>query len=363
MERYSSAKDIYFMRNALNVSLRGIGNTSPNPTVGAIIVKKNKIISRGWTQPGGIPHAEVLALKNVKNLSGSTLYTTLEPCSHYGKTSPCVDKIIKSKIKRVVIGIKDPNPKVNGRGIDKLKKNKIMIKVGVLQKEIKNANPGFFQKIKNNMPYVSSKIAVSKNGKMINNKKKWITSTDSRKHGNFLRSKHDAIVTGIDTILKDNPLLNCRHYGMDKFSPARFILDSKLRIKENLKIVRTAKKIRTYLLTNTYNEKKICKLKELGVKIKLLDKNLDKINLKKAMYEISQMGFNNILIEAGPTLNYSLLKLNLLNKIYYFQSDYKINSKLLNEEKKINFNKIKNLKFKLISVKSINNDVLKIYRK
>ena len=124
MEGPSSVRDRYFMRNALNISLRGIGNTWPNPSVGAVLVKNNQIINRGWTQPGGVPHAETMVLKK-KKYPGATLYTTLEPCSHYGKTSPCVNQIIKSRIKRVVIGLKDPNPKVNGRGIDKLKKKKL----------------------------------------------------------------------------------------------------------------------------------------------------------------------------------------------------------------------------------------------
>ena len=135
MEDSGSSRDNYFMRNALNISLRGIGNTFPNPSVGTIIVKDNKIISRGWTQIGGTPHAEVYALKekNKKEFVGATLYTTLEPCSHYGKTPPCVDQIIKSRIKRVVIGLVDPNPKINGKGIKKLKENKIITTVGILE--------------------------------------------------------------------------------------------------------------------------------------------------------------------------------------------------------------------------------------
>ena len=246
MERPSPARDRYFMKNALNISLRGIGNTWPNPSVGVVVVKNDQIISRGWTQPGGKPHAEIVALKK-KIFFGATLYTTLEPCSHHGKTPPCVDQIIKSKINRVVIGLKDPNPKINGKGIRKLKKKKIKVTIGVLQKEIKKIHFGFFYKIKKNKPFIASKIAISKNGKMINPKKEWITSEVSRKYGNFLRSKYDAIITGINTVLKDNPLLNCRHYGMENLSPVRFILDSNLRIKENLKIVKTAKDIRTYV--------------------------------------------------------------------------------------------------------------------
>tara|TARA_Y100000590_G_scaffold145177_3_gene166921 strand:- start:1803 stop:2897 length:1095 start_codon:yes stop_codon:yes gene_type:complete len=362
MEPPSSAKDRYFMRNALNLSLRGVGNTYPNPSVGAVIVKNNQIISRGWTQPGGTPHAEVNALKGRKYL-GATLYTTLEPCAHFGKTAPCVDKIIESKIKRVVIGLKDPNPIVNGKGIKKLKKKKIKITIGVLKNEIKRINLGFFNKIKKNKPFIASKIAISRNGKMINKRNKWITSKDSREHGNFLRAKFDAIITGINTVLKDDPLLNCRHFGMQKLSPIRFILDSGLKLKENSKIAKTAKNNKTFVLTNTNNKEKISKLKKSGLIIKILDENVEKINLEKAVLLISKMGFNNLLLESGPRLNSAFIKLNLINKIYYFQSKNKVDLKLLSVEKDLNLNNFKNLSFKLSLLKNIGNDSLRIFEK
>jgi len=362
MERPSPARDRYFMKNALNISLRGIGNTWPNPSVGVVVVKNDQIISRGWTQPGGKPHAEIVALKK-KIFFGATLYTTLEPCSHHGKTPPCVDQIIKSKINRVVIGLKDPNPKINGKGIRKLKKKKIKVTIGVLQKEIKKIHFGFFYKIKKNKPFIASKIAISKNGKMINPKKEWITSEVTRKYGNFLRSKYDAIITGINTVLKDNPLLNCRHYGMENLSPVRFILDSNLRIKENLKIVKTAKDIRTYVFTNKNNKEKIMKLKKLGLKIKILSENLEKIDLKKAMFVIAKMGFNNVLLESGPNLNSAFLKKNLINKIYYFQSNNIIKSNEITLMESLKKKRIENLNFKHLSSKNINGDILKIYEK
>ena len=362
MERSSPARDRHFMKNALNISLRGIGNTWPNPSVGVVVVKNDQIISRGWTQAGGRPHAEIVALKK-KNFLGATLYTTLEPCSHHGKTPPCVDQIIKSKINRVVIGLKDPNPKINGKGIRKLKKKKIKVTIGVLQKEIKKIHFGFFYKIKKNKPFIASKIAISKNGKMVNPKKEWITSEVSRKYGNFLRSKYDAIITGINTVLKDNPLLNCRHYGMENLSPVRFILDSNLRIKENLKIVKTAKDIRTYVFTNKNNKEKIKKLKKLGLKIKILSKDLEKIDLKKAIFVIAKMGFNNVLLESGPNLNSAFLKNNLINKIYYFQSNNIIKSNEITLMESLNKKRIENLNFKHLSSKNINGDILKIYEK
>ena len=362
MERPNSTRDRYFMRNALNISMRGLGNTWPNPSVGAVVVKNDQIISRGWTQPGGKPHAEVVALKK-NNLFGATLYTTLEPCSHYGKTPPCVDQIIKSKINRVVIGLKDPNPKINGEGIRKLKEKKIKVTIGVLQKEIKKIHSGFFCKINKKKPFIASKIAISKNGKMINQNKKWITSEVSRKYGNFLRSKYDAIITSINTVLKDNPLLNCRHYGMENLSPVRFILDSNLRIRENLKIIKSAKDIKTYVFTNKNNKKKIAKLKKLGLRIQILNEKLEKIDLKEAVSLIAEMGFNNVLLESGPNLNSMFLKNKLINKIYYFQSNNIIKSNEISLTKKLKIKKIENLNFKYLSSKNINGDILKIYEK
>ena len=198
---------------------------------------------------------------------------------------------------------------------------------------------------------------------MINQNKKWITSEVSRKYGNFLRAKYDAIITSINTVLEDNPLLNCRHYGMENLSPVRFILDSNLRIKENLKIVKTAKDIRTYVFTNKNNKEKIMKLKKLGLKIKILNKNLEKIDLKKAMFVIAKMGFNNVLLECGPNLNSAFLKNNLINKIYYFQSNNIIKSNEVTLMESLKKKRIENLNFKHLSSKNINGDILKIYEK
>ena len=363
MNIHSVSKDHYYMKLAINLSERGLGNTWPNPSVGAIIVKNDKILSSGWTQPKGNPHAEIVALeKNSNFFNGSTLYTTLEPCVHYGKSSPCVDAIIKAKIKRVVIATLDPNPRVNGKGIKKLKQNNITVTLGLLQKEAKNINLGFFKKIKKDRPSVSTKIAISKNNKITDPENRWITSDDSRRYVHFLRAKHDAIITGINTVLKDNPMLNCRLPGMEKFSPIRVILDTHLRIKENYKIVKTSKKIKTYIFTaNNINKKKINHLKKFGLKIIFVNKIFNKINLDEVLKILSKIGINNLLIESGVILNKEFFSQKLIDKIYYFQSPKIIKRGGLSFYKKITINKIKESNFKIISEKKLLDDKLLIY--
>jgi len=361
----SASQDHYYMQTALNLSLRGQGNTWPNPSVGTIIVKNKNVISRGWTQPNGRPHAEVVALKKNKKLfKGATLYSTLEPCSHFGKTSPCVDLIIKAKIRRVVIATLDPNPKVNGKGIKKLKKNNIKVTLGILEKKAKKINLGFFQKITKNIPSISTKIAISKNGKISDPNKRWITSEHSRLYGHFLRAKYDAVLTGINTVLKDNPLLTCRLSGMEKYSPIRIILDSDLKIRENLKIVKTSRKIKTYIFTsNNLNKMKIKKLKNYGLQIIFMKPFFKQINIKKVLEKLSKMGINNILLEAGAKLNTTFFSQNFINKIYYFESQKIIKFGGLSLFKELKISRINDLRFKIVSTKNLMNDKLKIFEK
>lgn len=363
--KHSVFNDHYFMRIALNMSLRSQGNSFPNPSVGAVIVKDNNVISTGWTQPGGRPHAEIVALnKNKEKNNNAILYTTLEPCSHFGKTAPCVDAIIKSKIKRVVIAIKDPNPQVNGRSIKKLKRNNVQVKVGVLKKEAENINLGFFKKIKKNQINVNTKIATSKNGKMTNPNNKWITSELARSYGHFLRAKHDAIASGINTIMNDNPLLTCRLPGMEKFSPIRIIFDTKLKIKKDLRVVKTAKKFKTIIFTsNQSNKMKINILKKKGLEIVFIKNKTNSINIEEAMNYLIKIGINNVLLETGPKLNKSFFNYNLINKIFHFESKQNIKLGGISFYKVLKIKKIKDLKFKINSYKDLINDNFLTYTK
>ncbi len=220
--------DHRFMQAALSLARRNLGQTWPNPSVGALVVKDGRIIAQGWTARGGRPHAETQALDASRRSTrkGATLYVTLEPCSHHGKTAPCTEAIIKAGISRCVIACRDPNPQVNGKGIEQLKKAGIEVIEHICEKEAREINRGFFSVIEKKRPYIALKIATSLDGKIDCPQKPWITGEQARAYGHLLRSRYDAIATGIGTVLADDPLLTCRLPGLEDRSPVRIVFDS-----------------------------------------------------------------------------------------------------------------------------------------
>ena len=235
--------DERYMNLCLELALKGKGKVEPNPLVGCIIVKHDKVIGKGYHKKLGTNHAEVNAihnaLKTTKNLRGSTLYVNLEPCSHFGKTPPCSDLIIKHKIKRVVIGLKDPNPIVNGKGITRLKKAGIIVSCGVLQQKCIEINEKFIINVTQNRPYITIKIAQSIDGKIaLNNfNSKWITDIFSREFAHKLRSQNDCILIGRNTVIHDNPELTVRHLKSIK-QPVRIVIDKDLKLVSKYKLLK-----------------------------------------------------------------------------------------------------------------------------
>lgn len=306
--------DIFYIKKALSLAKKGFGQTSPNPCVGAILVKNNKIIGQGYHKKAGKNHAEIAALKNCKkNPKNATLYLNLEPCCHHGKTPPCTDEIIKAGIKKVIIAAIDPNPLVNGKGIKQLEKAGIKVETGILQKEAKNLNQPYIKYIKTGLPFVTLKIATSLDGKIAtkNGESKWITCLKSRKYVHKLRSQNDAILTGINTILSDNPHLGVRHVkGKD---PIRIILDSKLRIPLNSKVLRDKNVL--LVTTNACNKQKLQKLKAKNHKIKIFNK---KIDLKKLLKYLGKEKITSVLIESGSEITGSFIDNKLVDKVYFF---------------------------------------------
>ena len=336
-------KHSYYMSLALNQAYKALGNTKTNPSVGCILVKNDSVISAASTSLKGRPHSETNAINFAKtNIKDSHLYTTLEPCSHYGVTPPCVNAIIKKKIKKVYYSINDPDIKTFNKAKMKFKKKNIQVNVGLLKTKIKHFYKSYFKSRTNNLPFVTCKIATSKDFFMINKKSKWITNEYSRARVHIIRSLHDCIVTSSETVNKDNPYLNCRVYGLENRSPARFILDRKLKIRLNSNILKDASKYPTFIFYNSQNYKKIKSLRKLGIKLFKIDCiNMNELNLKSILYVIKKLGYSRVLLEAGYTLSTSFIKNYLVDEFKLFISSNKIG-----KNGRANIKKIKNYYFK-----------------
>src|SRR5438067_10596951 len=255
--RESKAADQRFMQLALTLGRRGQGLTWPNPAVGAVVVKDGVIIGRGWTQPGGRPHAEPEALKRAGEAArGATLYVTLEPCSHFGKSPPCVDAVIASGISRVVSAIEDPNPEVAGQGHAKLRAAGIVVDIGLCAAEAAHDHAGHLRRIRDKRPHVVLKLALSADDKIgaAGRKPVAITGEASKTRVHLLRAQCDAILVGIGTVLADDPVLTCRLPGMDARSPVRVVLDRSLRLPGTSRLVHSARQTPLWVMTSDFAE-------------------------------------------------------------------------------------------------------------
>lgn len=310
--------DEFFMEKAIRLAKIGEGKVNPNPLVGAIIVKENRIISQGYHEKFGQPHAEINAIESSReSLKDATIYVTLEPCCHYGKTPPCVDKIIENKFKRVVVGTLDPNPLVSGKGVKKLRENGIEVLVGVLEEKCKEINEIFNYNMIKNKSFVAIKWAMTLDGKIAtkNYDSKWISSKKSRIYAHKLRNRFTAVMVGINTVLKDNPMLTCRLDG--GVNPIKIIVDSNLKIPLECNLVKT-KESKTIVATICKDKEKILKLKELGVEVIVTKENKNKVDLIDLTLNLYKRGIDSILVEGGGNLIYSILEEKIANKIYAF---------------------------------------------
>lgn len=312
--------DEYYMGLAINLARKGIGKVNPNPMVGAVIVKYNKIVGTGYHEKYGGKHAEINAIENSReSLNGSTMYVNLEPCSHFGKTPPCVDKIIENKINKVVIASVDPNPLVQGKGVKKLRDAGIEVKVGVLDEENKKLNEVFLKYIKNKKPFVVMKVAMSLDGKIstTTGQSKWISCDESRRYVHKLRSEVMSILVGINTVIKDNPMLDCRLENGK--NPIRIIVDTTLKIPIDSKIVSSSKSIRTIVVTTKHSNRNVMKLLEdKGVEILTVNLKNNLVNLKEMINKLGELNIDSILIEGGSSLNYSAINENIVDKVQVY---------------------------------------------
>lgn len=311
--------DEFYMRKAIELAKNGEGFVSPNPLVGAVIVKDGKIIGEGYHEKCGELHAERNALKNCKESpNGGTIYVTLEPCCHYGRTPPCTEAIIEAGISRVVIGSRDPNPLVCGNGARLLRENGIEVVEDFLRDECDKLNPIFFQYITTKLPYVSLKYAMTADGKIatVTGKSKWITGDAARNDVHRLRRKHRAIMVGIGTVLEDDPMLNCRiENGRN---PIRIICDSNFKIPLDSNICKTANEIETIVVSAVEDREKQIALNTLGVKTLVLGDSSGKVNISALVKYLGKNGVDSVLLEGGGTLAYSALKSGVVNHIYAY---------------------------------------------
>ena len=359
-----SLKDQFYMDLALDLAKAREGLTGSNPSVGCIIVKNDKIISIGQTSLNGRPHAEYNAIKNsTENLKNSTMYVTLEPCSHQGITPPCTNEIINSNIGQVIYSINDIDKRVRGKTYKKLISKNINVKFNLLKNKVSQFYIPYFYNRKNKLPYVTGKIALSKNNLIYSKNNKRITNKISDKFAHLLRFKNDSIMISYKTLNTDNPKLNCRLKKMEKFSPTRIILDNKLEVNNKSYLFKTANNTNTIIFYNEANNSKILKFK--SKKIQLIKSKIyknKKFNIKIILKKLYNLGCRNILIEGGNDLTISLLDKKIFNQFYLFKSSKNL-SKLVSHKEFNGLNILKKNYKNIIKINSnFGKDAVTLYK-
>ena len=360
-----SLKDKFYMGIALKLANSRQGLTGTNPSVGCVIVKNDKIISIGQTSFNGRPHAEFNAIKNcIDNLNDSKMYVTLEPCCHHGLTPPCTNIIIKSKISEVIYSIADIDRRVRNKSLKILKSNNIKVKKGLLENKINNFYSTYFFNRKNELPYVTGKIAVSKNNLIYSKLDKKITNVHSDKFTHLLRYKNDSLMVTYKTLNKDNSKLNCRIKGFSNFSPKRIILDNKLQTKINSYVMKTANKDNTLIFYNQADKFKVIDFKKK--KIQLIKSKVNeqgKFDVKAILKKLYKYNCRNLLIEGGDIFTSYLLKNRIFNKFYLYKSPKNISK----ETEYLKFNSLdvlkKNYKNKFNLNLFLGKDKITLYKK
>lgn len=352
----------FYMKRAMELAKKGWGKTNPNPLVGAVIVKDDSIVSEGFHEVVGGSHAEISAINNGgSSISGGTMYVNLEPCSHYGRTPPCTKAIIEAGIKKVVIAMIDPNPKVSGQGVNILKEAGIEIEVGILEKEAKTLNEIFINYVVNKKPFVIMKTAMTLDGKIatFSGSSKWITGTHSRQHVHTLRDRVAAIMVGSNTVIIDNPFLTTRLEGKRGRDAIRIIVDGKGNVPEDSNVFNPNSKASAILATTYSIDKgKEERLAKRGVRI--IKTEGSHVNLKLLMDELYKINIDSILLEGGGNLNSYAISSKIVDKAMFF-----IAPKIIGGEKAVTpvegcgIDKMEDaLEMQNISVSKFGNDIL-----
>lgn len=313
------------MLAALGLAARGLGRVAPNPAVGCILVKDGRVIGRGWTQPGGRPHAETEALRRARgHAAGSTAFVTLEPCSHHGQTPPCAEALIDAGVRRVVAAIEDPDPRVSGRGSARLREAGIRVDQGLCAGEARLLNSGFFSRHVRGRPEVTVKLATTLDGRIATHKghSQWITGELSRRRAHLLRAETDAVLVGSGTAVLDDPRLNVRLPGLEQASPLRVVIDGRLRLPLTHNLVTRAKEAPTLLVTHDGNPaERVAAYIDAGVEVLQVGKNaFGHCSLSDALAGLAERGVNHLMVEGGGHLAAAFLRAGLVDRLAWFRA-------------------------------------------
>jgi len=354
------SKDIAYMNAALRLAEHGIGRTAPNPAVGCIIVKDAKVVAAAYTADGGRPHAETQALEKAgAEAKGATVYVTLEPCAHHGKTPPCAEALIKAGVKRVVVACEDPDPRVSGKGIQMMKDAGIEVESGVLEKEAQAMNVGFFLKVKEGRPFVTLKVATTQDDKIAPLKQKKrhvITGEMAQAHSHIMRSMHDAVLVGIGTVLKDDPLLTTRLIGLTHVI-TRVVMDAHLRIPLDSQLVKTAGEAPVWVFYKDDPEGKIAKLEKAGVKL------FEGGDVHLVMKRLAEEGITRVLVEGGAEIHKAFAVAKLGDRLLWYRAPDVLGEGVLAFDGMEKDEILRAFSLKAMGTQPLDKDLLEIYGK
>ncbi len=355
------------MRAALGLARRGLGNVWPNPAVGCILMRDGRVAGRGWTQPGGRPHAEAEALgRAARNARGATAYITLEPCSHQGQTAPCVEALLEAGIARAVIACQDPDPRVSGRGITRLGDGGVEVTTGPCAAEAEEINAGFFLRVRAGRPLVTLKVATSLDGRIAihDGESKWITGETARAWAHRLRACHDAVMVGIGTALADDPKLTCRLLGLAHRSPVRVVVDSRLRLPLSSQVVAGAGDPPTWLITRSdSDERRRRAYAKRGVEVIVIDAD-DHLPMLQVVQELGRRGVTRLLVEGGSHIAAALLRQGLVDRLAWFRAPRLIGGDGVAAAAAFGVDRLEDMaRFERISVVRAGEDILETYRR
>jgi diaminohydroxyphosphoribosylaminopyrimidine deaminase / 5-amino-6-(5-phosphoribosylamino)uracil reductase len=361
--------DRRFMQLALTLGRRGQGRTWPNPAVGAVVVKDGVIIGRGWTQPGGRPHAEPEALRRAGEAArGTTLYVTLEPCSHFGKSPPCADAIIAAGISRVVAAIEDPNPEVAGKGLAKLRAAGIAVDVGLMAEEAARDHAGHFRRVRDHRPHVILKLAVSADDKIAasGHKPVPITGEAARTRVHLLRAQCDAILVGVGTVLADDPMLTCRLPGMAARSPVRVVLDRSLRIPAGSRLVHSARETPLWVVASELAEAAAAaRLGAAGAQvIRIASPAAPGVDLPAVLHALAEKGITRLMVEGGSRVASSFVAADLVDEVWLLRGPAAIGGDGIAALDALPLSEItQSPRLKLRASETLGNDTLTVYER